>query len=194
MVQLVGAEPDNESQPVPGETLYVFKRPWEDIQLLVRDATDTVMSVGIYADTLSFKPTLDGEVLLNEPFRSQDLSWWRQKSASGSCGASWYQYFQIHKLPDVGDNRSIALEDIGNSDTDDPNLAHALCGDALSPRACTRKALSLPLTAVTTHLLGCLESFSNWPRIQSHMPVAVAIITAPNQPVTAAMVNVSYMQ
>jgi hypothetical protein len=195
-VQLLGAEPDYESQPLPGETLYDFERPWEEIQILVSDPTDSVMSVGIYAKTTSFKTNLYGDISLNGPLGNQGLSYLEPVSAAGSCGASWSYYFQIYNdLPDVDANRSIALGILADSDTNAVGLGDsALCHDISSPRQCSRRAEASADTSDSVGLFECLESFSNWGHIQATLPAAVVIVTAPHQSVTSAMLTNIYMQ
>ena len=188
MVELIGSQPDFHEGLSSGRQLYVFNRPWEYIQLLV-NGEDAVLSVGVYAKTTSFKATLVDGIVLNGPPVGRQMSG-DPISAEGTCGASWYDYYETYGTSMAGGQRSIIFGDIAGTDTNDQSLG-ASCGPMLSNKPCIA-AYYKSRTLLSTALVSCLTSFSEWRQLQNSAPPAVVIITAPSQPILSDMLNYDY--
>jgi hypothetical protein len=189
MVQLIGAEPDFHEGLKPGEQLYVFNRPWEYIQLLV-NSSGTVVSVGVYAKTTSFKATLVDGIMLNGP--SIGYQPYSPSGAAGSCGASWFDYYQGYVLPASGDNRSVIFGELPVTDTNEDMRVGSACSMFLSGRHCIAAYYRNDTQGLSARLLNCLKSLNDWRQVQSDSPTSVVIITAPSQPIVPDMLNTDY--
>jgi hypothetical protein len=99
IVQLIGSSPDYHRRLPSGNTLYQYQRPWENLQVVV-DPDGRVLSVGVYAISTDFHPTLRlGDspgypVTLNRSpvvFPEE-----RPTAANGYCGAHKAGYFEAY--------------------------------------------------------------------------------------------------
>jgi hypothetical protein len=188
MVQLIGSQPDFQEQLESGRRLYLFSRPWEYIQLLV-SPTDSVLSVGIYAKTSSFKATLENGIVINGPPIAAQVGG-EPISAMDNCGASWYDYFETYQEPEAGADRSVIFGALPETDSNDPN-AGVPCGPMFSNKPCI-SAYYKTRTQLSGPLVKCLSSFSEWRAMQDDAPPAIVIVTAPGQPVLPDMLNYDY--
>jgi hypothetical protein len=188
--QIIGSVPDFQETVHRNLQVYVFDRKWEYIQLLVNSA-NTVLSVGIYAKTVSFTATLPDGVVVNGPPIRQQL---RHQPLLGSVGAtascgSWADFYEGYREAMPGNLRSIIFGDMSGTDGDNQSNWNG-CSVVSSGNRCVPHLLPIP--GLDISFLKCLESSKSWTSIQNNAPSAVVIVTAPGQPIIPEMLNQDY--
>lgn len=194
---LIGAQPDFHQSLQSGNQIYVFDRRWEYVQLLVNE-TGTVLSVGIYAKTTEFKTTLVTGVILNGPPLSKQLAADNPIGANGSCGASWYYYYQGYSLPLAQNARSEIVGDLPVVDTNNKSIGTAsACSVLISSMPCVTAYYKNFLAksgqpALSSSLVSCMTSSKAGRAYLDELIPAIWIITAPSQPIIPDMLNYDY--
>jgi hypothetical protein len=190
LVQIIGSLPDFHERLHSGMQLCAFDRRWEYIQLLVNNS-GMVSSVGIYAKTSSFKAkVIDGFVINGPPIDEQTV--YQPLGVAGACAASWYDYFEGYTLPASGDYRSVIFGAMPGTDTSSPASVGTICRIFNSGKHCIQHYDDPPhlgALSLDAHLLNCMRSINAWQYMQRDISPALVIVTAPNQPITADMLN-----
>src|SRR5262249_18925499 len=113
MVQVLGSVPDYKEALKSSNTLYIFNRKWETLQLLV-DRSGTVLSMGVYAKVSAFQLNLPPGVTLNGPSVSvQEPNPYSLVSAYGFCGADAVAYYEVHSSARADGSYSVILGTMG---------------------------------------------------------------------------------
>ena len=186
--QIIGVEPDLQQAFKSGTTLYQFNRTWEYIDLLVKGGR--VLSVGVYARSPSFKPVLDADgffVTVNGSSIVRQTRYSDAIGAVGNCGPSdiGASFFEGFSLPMANEQSSIILGwvDLGSMPIPQSACAAVFFAQGLHPAKCDELD---DFKQLSSEFLGCLNNSKTGQAISGLGP-AVAIVTAPHQPVLPEM-------
>jgi hypothetical protein len=187
--QIIGAQPDLQQTFKSGTTLYQFNRPWEYIDLLVKGGH--VLSVGVYAKSIRFKPVLDASGFLvtvnGSPIAQQARYSSSAIGAVGNCGQSdiGSSFFEGFALPMANEQSSLILGwvDLGSMPIPHPACTAVFFAKGLHPAKCDKLE---NFEQLTPDFLDCLNSSKIGQEIRELSP-AVAIVTAPYQRVLPEM-------
>jgi hypothetical protein len=174
IVQIIGGTPDYGRKLPSGNTLYQYRRQWEDLQLLV-DPDGRVLSVGVYAISTDFHPALrlgGYPLTLN---RSQVVfPQERPAVANGYCGAR-------PTTPCPTRTRAQSLVSGVSDATSTAVDVHDVCKIA---DVCQ---IFLQDNEVSAQYVNCVVASPEPSRLRSHLTASVLIVTAPGQDVIGDM-------
>lgn len=178
--QIIGAQPDMQQTFKSGKTLYQFNRPWEYIDLLVSGGN--VLSVGVYAESVSFKPTLYASgyaVTVNGPSIERQAA--NAVGAVGNCGGNiGASFFEGFGLAMASQESSILFGWVNSRSMDIPEPA---CAATFPLNRCDRLS---DFKDLSRRFLDCLDGTKIGGEIERLSP-AVVIVTAPYQRILPEM-------
>jgi hypothetical protein len=182
--QIIGPEPDLQQTFKSGDTLYQFNRPWEFIDLLVRDGS--VLSVGVYAKTTAFKATLDADgfsVTINGPTVAHEENYAGALGAVGNCGGNiGASFFEGFGLPMAYGPSDFVLGWVSLRGIYFPQAA---CSAVFPVNKCDKLD---SFSGLSSRFLGCLNSSKIGQEIGELSP-SVAVVAAPGQIVLPEMLD-----
>jgi hypothetical protein len=151
----------------------------------------------VYAKTTEFKTTLVTGTIVNGPPVGQQLPD-DPVGAYGSCGASWYYYFQGYSLPAAENFRSVIIGEFPVTDTDKPLATSAPCkflgGPGYPSAPCTIAYYRSPSTtpSLNSSLVACIDSLKDGKATLANLLPSIVIVTAPDQSILPEMFNEDY--
>lgn len=184
MVQVLGSVPNYKEALKSGNTINIFNRKWETLQLLV-DRSGTVLSMGVYAKVSAFQLNLPPGVTLNGPsIAAQEPNPYTLVSAYGFCGADAVAYYEVHSSARAVGSYSVILGTI------DSGFSPSSC-EAVN--RCMRTARGQYFTPkLSRTMLSCMTTTSAGRKWRTELSPSMIIVVAPGQKVTSDMLNEDY--